>query len=689
MIKKTSFLLKFMILSVTSITLPFLTLSAPAQSMEEVEFVKLINGNLQQPVDAVVSSIGDIVVLDRKLGEIFVLNSENIVKTHIAEHGSLPGQLHKPQSLAISRKGEIIVADTGNSRVEVFEPNGDFSYEIGGFGMNDGQFKKPVSVAVDQLGYIFVADQGKDTISKFSPNGVFLESFDVQGSPQDITFDLKQNMYVLFPKEGKISIFSNSDGIQKDIVIKDDDKNYISYASSIAVDVRGDIYFIELANHSIMKIDQDGNILFTFGSKGIGKGQFEQPSGIFADSSGQILVADTDNKRVQVLEIKGSSKAELKPTVYQLPLIDFDSSITSKKEIVDLSISSQGLYALQDNQGQVLLMDPIGDNLRPLENQNNELNKPEAFHVFKDGSMLLTDTGNHRLTFLNPNGTVEYQFGTKGNHRSEFYGLQGVTVDREGYIYVADTKNNRIQVFNNDGIYLRSFGSEQSSGNDLSSLSNPKDLVFNSNEDLFVLDYKNKRIQVFAKDGTYLRTIGGNLDKKVSFDDIIDIDIDEYDYLYVADRGDHSVKILDTNGKLVKKFGSIGKGPSFFPELSSIASSQGKIYVSNYALDKITVFDFKPDVMLKGNELLYLTRISQPLEMENASEEIRIQMARKLTLEAVKEEIVKKVGAQEVKINNEIKIVEEQYLGDGRLQITVSIPKSIIPQEYTVLGMKK
>ena len=106
-----------------------------------------------------------------------------------------------------------------------------------------------------------------------------------------------------------------------------------------------------------------------------------------------------------------------------------------------------------------------------------------------------------------------------------------------------------------------------------------------------MLDYGNKRIQIFDQQGQYLRKIGGAADD-VQFMTPVDIAIDEKDYLYVADQGKHAVIILDQSGKEVLSFGSNGKGPSHFPRLTSIDSSLGKIYVSDYFIAEVKVFDF-------------------------------------------------------------------------------------------------
>ena len=47
--------------------------------------------------------------------------------------------------------------------------------------------------------------------------------------------------------------------------------------------------------------DLQGKLKFTFGRGGYGNGEFYEPSGIEVDSSGNMIIADSKNDRIQVL----------------------------------------------------------------------------------------------------------------------------------------------------------------------------------------------------------------------------------------------------------------------------------------------------------------------------------------------------------------------------------------------------
>jgi len=257
------------------------------------------------------------------------------------------------------------------------------------------------------------------------------------------------------------------------------------------------------------------------------------------------------------------------------------------------------------------------------------------------GDIYLVEIGDKRIVKMSRDKTVTLTFGSGGTGRGQFKVPLGLATDKNDMIYVADSRNKRIQIFqltgveqealpmtkceppmieydssiiaglrildidyipddglyavteiDNDLIYRGKKRDIFSKYNEIENrLRKPKGLVFSTKDELYVLDSGNKRIQIFDQEGQYVKEIGGSTDD-VQFITPIDIAMDEKDYLYVADQGRHAVIILDQAGKEVLSFGSNGKGPSHFPRLTSIDSSLGKIYVSDYFNAEVKVFDF-------------------------------------------------------------------------------------------------
>ena len=61
----------------------------------------------------------------------------------------------------------------------------------------------------------------------------------------------------------------------------------------------------DTSNHCIKAFDLSGTFLYKFGERGDRHGQFRRPRGLLVDSSDNLLVCDTENKRVQQFSLDG------------------------------------------------------------------------------------------------------------------------------------------------------------------------------------------------------------------------------------------------------------------------------------------------------------------------------------------------------------------------------------------------
>jgi hypothetical protein len=66
----------------------------------------------------------------------------------------------------------------------------------------------------------------------------------------------------------------------------------------VAVDSSGNVYVAD-TNNRVQKFDSSGNFLLKWGSSGSGDGQFQYPRGVAVDGSGNVYVIDTNNHRIQ------------------------------------------------------------------------------------------------------------------------------------------------------------------------------------------------------------------------------------------------------------------------------------------------------------------------------------------------------------------------------------------------------
>ncbi|HEX6508211.1 MAG TPA: NHL repeat-containing protein [Chloroflexota bacterium] len=79
---------------------------------------------------------------------------------------------------------------------------------------------------------------------------------------------------------------------------------HLSHPKGLAIDRRGPgvqkwLYVADTGDNRIVKLGTGGRFLGSWGSRGTGPGQFQQPQGIAIDRQGNVYVADTGNNRIQ------------------------------------------------------------------------------------------------------------------------------------------------------------------------------------------------------------------------------------------------------------------------------------------------------------------------------------------------------------------------------------------------------
>jgi DNA-binding beta-propeller fold protein YncE len=192
--------------------------------------------------------------------------------------------------------------------------------------------------------------------------------------------------------EGVINVFEGARGAGK---------GELDSPTGIAVDPNGNILVADTNNGRIQKFSPSGVFLNTIGTKGTGYGQLGGPNGIAIDRTGNIYVAEVaSNHRVQKLAPDGTFIAEWKgPDV--------------------------GFYG------------------------------PRRIAIGPDNSIYVVDQGRTRIVKFSPDGQVLTVWGSKGTGDGQFDDHTSVVVDpATNKVYVADPRNKRIQVFDSNGKFL-------------------------------------------------------------------------------------------------------------------------------------------------------------------------------------------------------------------------------------------
>lgn len=112
----------------------------------------------------------------------------------------------------------------------------------------------------------------------------------------------------------------------------------------------------------------------------------------------------------------------------------------------------------------------------------SHFNLPTDVAIAADGSFYVSDGyGNSRVVKFSASGQYLFEWGKKGNGRSEFNIPHAIHLDSKGNVYVADRENSRIQSFTAEGKFIKEWKAE-GSGYIYS-------LVLNKKDDIVAVDY--------------------------------------------------------------------------------------------------------------------------------------------------------------------------------------------------------
>lgn len=214
----------------------------------------------------------------------------------------------KPEDLCLLPNGHIAVADTHYSRIVEYTPDGRLVRMFGAYGREPGQFIYPVGLCVDPDGNLYVSEYGEnDRIQKFAPDGTCLRSWGHFGRapgdfqrPSGLAFGPDQALYVADAVNHRIQVFDPDGRLLR--VLGREGTGPGEFRYPYDVDVRSNaLYVLEYGNQRVQKLTLDGHPLACFGSPGRGDGQFAAPWRC-TTVNGRLVVSDTDNGRVVVLE---------------------------------------------------------------------------------------------------------------------------------------------------------------------------------------------------------------------------------------------------------------------------------------------------------------------------------------------------------------------------------------------------
>ena len=410
---------------------------------------------------AVDSLSGNIYVTDSINSTIRQITSEGIVTTFAGTAGDLgnkdgtgtAARFDHPRGVAVDGSGNIYVSDMGNNTIRKITSGGvvtTLAGTAGSTGSTDGtgaaaRFSSPSGVAVDSSGNAYVADLGNQIIRQITSGGVVT------------TF------------AGKALTLDSTDGTGA--------AAGFNTPKGVAVDSSGNIYLADSVNSTIRKITSAGVVTTVAGTAGMpgtadGTGEaagFNTPTGIGVDGSGNIYVADSINSTIRMITSGGvvTTLAGAALTAGSANGAGADARFNNPQGV---AVDASGNVYVADQNNRIIRMINSGGVVTTLAGTAGAFGNTDGtgadarFGIIK--GIAVDGVGNVYVTDLNTvrkitsGGVVTTLAGASGiignidgaGAAARFNAPIGLTVDGSGNVYVADRLNSIIRKISPEGV---------------------------------------------------------------------------------------------------------------------------------------------------------------------------------------------------------------------------------------------
>ncbi len=375
--------------------------------------------------------------------------------------------------------------NTGTGLEVCVAANGD-TCKAGVAGALGGEMDGPGGLATDGAGNFYVAEYFSYRVQKFDSAGTFLRAWG-----KDVASAGPGNTGTGF----EICVAANGDTCK--VGVSGGLGGEMSGPADIAVDGAGSIYVTDALNHRIQKFDSDGTFLRAWGrdvaSAGPGNtgtafeicvaasgdtcqagifgalgGEMRNPTGIGTDGSGNVLVTESQNERIQKFDSGGNFMRGWGRDVVSAGPGNtgtaFEICIAGNGDTCKVGVSAGSGGAMStpgdvatDAAGNVYLGDVSNHRIQKFDSAGNFLRAwGRDVAILGPGN-----TGTGYEICVAANGDT-CKAGVAGGLAGEVSAPGDIAADAAGNVYVADFFH-RVQTWGTSGNFLRAWGKDVAS----------------------------------------------------------------------------------------------------------------------------------------------------------------------------------------------------------------------------------
>ncbi len=417
---------------------------------------------------------------------------------------------------------------------------------------------------------------GQNKINTIAGGGTISPSAlnaDVPG-PTAVVEDPSGNIYVAPPSAqyvlqwnkstGAVTVYAGTGYITFHKIVQKATTSPLWSPSGLAADSHGNVYIADTGNNAIRKVDTSGNLSTVAGTSKPCLGgncgdlapavnaKLNAPKGVAVDSNGNIFIADTGDNRVRcvVMALHGCGSG------------------TNAKTGIIVN------YAGNPNSACPSPTNPCGDGGKA--NQSS-LKTPMGIALDKTGHLYIADTQDNRIRMVGSKFIITTIAGTGvlcssgtnacGDGGSATSALlaapRAVSVDGNGNVYIADTRDHRVRLITGTTINAFAgtgeYGFAGDGGAPLSAqLSTPNGVYADATGKVFISDTGNQRIREVTGGviNTFMGSGSGGDGQSASgtyamLANPYQVVVDSSNNYYIADTSNNRIRVVNTQSSAI------------------------------------------------------------------------------------------------------------------------------------------
>lgn len=237
-----------------------------------------------------------------------------------------------------------------------------------------------------------------------------------------------------------------------------------------------------------------------FGEFGTLDGQFTEPSGVAVNAQNDIIVADTNNHRIQIFDKEGRFKFQFGECGKR------DGQLLYPNRVAVVRASGDIIVTERSPTHQIQIYNQYGQFVRKFG--ANILQHPRGVTVDCKGRIVIVECKVMRVIIFDQHGNVIQKFGC--SQHLEF--PNGVVVNDKEEIFISDNRAHCVKVFNYQGLFLRQIGGEGVTNY-------PIGVGIDSNGEVLIADnHNNFNMTIFTQDGQLVNALESKVKHAQCFD---------------------------------------------------------------------------------------------------------------------------------------------------------------------------